>query len=425
MSIEIKVPALGESITEATVAEWLVQPGEAVQEDEPVISLETDKVTVEVPAPSSGVLVELKAKQGDVVQTGAVLGSIAPGEGKPASGKPASGEPALTPREEKTPPAPAGEKPSFEPTTAVKNSPQQSPILSPAARRLVEEKGLQVDDIAAMRGASRVTKQDILDYLKQSSPAKKTAAKSAASPKKSTKSYKTFDGKSTKVAMTPLRKTIARRLKEAQNTAAMLTTFNEINMYEVMKLRASYGGDFEAKYGRRLGLMGFFVQACVRGLESYPALNASVVGEDIVYHGDVNMGVAVGTPKGLVVPVISRVQTMDLVEIEQSIAALAGKARDGKISMDELQGGTFTISNGGVYGSLLSTPILNGQQSGILGMHKIEKRAVVIEEDIFIRPMMYVALSYDHRIVDGEQAVKFLTTVKDCIESPQRMLLEV
>lgn len=415
MSSEIRVPALGESITEATIAQWYKKPGEAVAVDEPLCELETDKVTIEVPAQSAGVLAEVVAAEGDTVEVGALLGSI--GDGVAAAPK---AEAAPEPAPETETAAPQAE---VAPKAATPSA--ASAELSPAVRRVVEEHGLNPAAIAGTGKDGRLTKEDAMKAA-QAGTASSSGVAAASSATASSALAASVNGvREERVKMTRLRKTIATRLKESQDTAAQLTTFNEVDMGALMELRKTYKDLFEKKYGARLGFMSFFVRACVTALSEIPAVNAEIDGDEIVYKNFVNMGVAVGTEKGLVVPVVRDVQTMNLAEIEMAIAGLGAKARDGKLSIDDLQGGTFTLSNGGVYGSLMSTPILNMPQSGILGMHKIQERPMVVNGEIKIRPMMYLALSYDHRIVDGKEAVTFLVRVKECLENPERMLLDI
>ena len=389
MATEIRVPTLGESVTEATIAQWFRKEGDAVAADEPLVELETDKVTVEVPAPAGGVLSEIVAKDGDTVGVGALLGSI--GEGAGASATTAKAE---APAAAEAAPAPAsgGGRP-----------------LSPAVRRLVDENSLDPVAIEGSGKGGRLLKGDVLAALE----------KGAATPGPDDAS------REERIRMTRLRQTIARRLKDAQNTAAMLTTFNEVDMTAVMALRAEYKDLFERKHGVKLGFMGFFARACITALRDIPAVNAEIDGDDLVYKNYYHIGVAVGTDKGLVVPVVRDADMMGLAEIEKTIGEFGRKARDGTLTIQEMQGGTFTISNGGVYGSLISTPILNAPQSGILGMHKIQERPMAVGGEIGIRPMMYLALSYDHRIVDGKEAVTFLVRVKECLEDPQRMILDI
>ena len=418
MSNEIRVPALGESITEATIAQWYKKPGEAVAMDEPLCELETDKVTIEVPAQMAGVLAEVVAGEGETVEVGALLGSIGEGEGAPAA---AAGE---KPAEE-APQATQASAPQAAPQPAAPQAPAapssvDTSDLSPAARRVIEEHGLNPAQIAGTGKDGRITKEDAMNAAQNPAPAAPTAAPTGAPGVAGAQS-----AGEERVKMTRLRKTIATRLKESQNTAAQLTTFNEVDMGALMELRRQYKDLFEKKYGARLGFMSFFVRACVTALREIPAVNAEIAGDDIIYKNYVNMGIAVGTEKGLVVPVVRDVQAMNLAEIELAIADYGVKARDGKLALDDLQGGTFTLSNGGVYGSLMSTPILNMPQSGILGMHKIQERPMVVDGEVQVRPMMYLALSYDHRIVDGKEAVTFLVRVKECLENPERMLLDI
>ncbi len=419
MASEIRVPTLGESVTEATIAQWYKKPGEAVSMDEPLCELETDKVTIEVPAQSAGVLEEILFEEGATVEVGALLGSI------DADGKAAA--PAEAPKA-----APATETPIAAPepattqaaTQAATQAPTQSDALAPSVRRLVSEHGLSPADIAATGKDGRLTKGDVLAAVSGQAQAQTQApqlpAAQTASPAGTNQR-----AREERVKMTRLRQTIARRLKESQNTAAQLTTFNEVDMSALMQLRSEYKDLFEKKYGVRLGFMSFFVRACVTALHEIPAVNAEISGDEIIYKNYVNMGIAVGTEKGLVVPVLRDVQDMGLAQIEQTIGVFGQKARDGKLAIEDLQGGTFTVSNGGVYGSLMSTPILNLPQSGVLGMHKIQERPMVVNGQVEVRPMMYLALSYDHRIVDGKEAVTFLVRVKESLEAPERLLLDI
>lgn len=413
MATEIRVPALGESITEATVGRWFKKAGEPVKADEPVVELETEKVTLEVNAPASGVLSEIAAKEGETVSVGALLGKIsdaaaAPAEAKPAEAgaKPAEAAPA------KAEAAPAKAKAeSAAPRAAAAMPP------SPAAAKIAADRGI---DLAAVSGTGRrgqVLKGDVLDFVaRPQAPA--PAAPPAPAP--------AFEvDREERVPMSRLRQTIARRLKDAQNTAAMLTTFNEADMSAVIALRARYRDAFEQKHGIRLGFMGFFVKACVSALKDFPAVNAEIDGTDIIYKNYYHLGVAVGTDKGLVVPVVRDCDKLSLAGIEKTIADFAKRARSGELKIEEMQGGTFTITNGGIYGSLMSTPILNPPQSGILGMHKIEERPVAIGGKIEIRPMMYLALTYDHRMVDGREAVTFLLRIKEALEDPARLMLDI
>ena len=419
MAIEIKVPPLGESVSEATIARWLKKSGDAVRADEPIAELETDKVTLEVPSPSAGVLSSLAVAEGETVGTNAVLAILEEGaapaakEEKPSPAEPAA--PAAAPVE--TNPTPS-EKPVVQNGVAP---------LSPAVRRLVDENNLNPSAIPATGKDGRLTKGDVLKALENGSAPQASAP--SASPASTPVAPRQDDPREERVPMTRLRKVIAKRLKDAQNTAAMLTTFNEVDMSAVMALRAEYKDAFEKTYGIKLGFMSFFVKAVIEALREFPAVNAEIHGDDIIYKNYYNIGVAVGTPQGLVVPVLKDADGMSLAETESSIAAFGQKAREGNLTMADMSDGTFTISNGGVYGSMMSTPILNPPQSGILGMHNIQKRAVVISgksgDEIVIRPMMYLALSYDHRIIDGREAVSFLVRIKSMIEDPRRLVLGV
>ncbi|CAI8224737.1 MAG: Dihydrolipoyllysine-residue succinyltransferase component of 2-oxoglutarate dehydrogenase complex [Alphaproteobacteria bacterium] len=428
MASEIRVPTLGESVTEATIAQWYKKPGDAVAMDEPLCELETDKVTIEVPAQSAGVLAEVVVNEGETVEVGALLGSIGEGDGRAVS---AAAEAAAVPTPEaaieavsKTETAPATEA---APMTAAPagSKPVDTSALSPAARRVVEEHGLDPAQITGTGKDGRLTKEDALKAASGAPAPAASLAPTPAAPAAQAASTLQKGVREERVKMTRLRKTIAARLKESQNTAAQLTTFNEVDMGALMDVRREYKDLFEQKYGARLGFMGFFARACVTALTEIPAINAEVTDDEIIYKNYVNMGIAVGTEKGLVVPVIRDVQNMGLADIELAVAEMGRKARDGKLAIDDLQGGTFTMSNGGVYGSLMSTPILNMPQSGILGMHKIQERPVVIDGQIVVRPMMYLALSYDHRIVDGKEAVTFLVRVKESLENPERLLLNI
>ncbi len=424
MPTEIKVPTLGESVTTATVARWLKQPGEQVAADEPLVELETDKVTVEVNAPSAGALSSIAAEQGAEVEVGGLLATF--DAGASATAKPAAA-PAPAAKPAPPPPAPAAQ-PAANPPPGVNPPPQPrgpvarpaapaSPAPLPAAAKLMEEQHLSADQLAEGTGKDgRITKGDVLAFLNRPAPAAPPVAKP---PREA-------DNREERVRMTRLRRTIAARLKEAQNTAAMLTTFNEVDMSAVMALRSEYREAFEKKHGGvRLGFMSFFVRACVAALKEFPAVNAEIDGDDIVYKNFVHMGIAVGGPTGLVVPVIRDVDQMNFAQIEAAIADFGRRVRDGALKLEELTGGTFSITNGGVYGSLMSTPILNPPQSGILGMHKIQDRPIAVGGKIEIRPMMYLAVSYDHRVVDGREAVSFLVRVKESIEDPRRMLLDL
>ena len=425
MASEIRVPTLGESVTEATIAQWYKKPGDAVAMDEPLCELETDKVTIEVPAQSAGVLAEVVVNEGETVEVGALLGSIGEGAGTAApAASEAAAAPAETPQAETASEAEKPQEPTPSPAAPTQMAPPDKQIdtsaLSPAARRVVEEHGLDPAQITGTGKDGRLTKEDALKAAGggQTAPAS-PAPPAAAAPAGGQ------GAREERVKMTRLRKTIAARLKESQNTAAQLTTFNEVDMGALMDVRREYKDLFEQKYGARLGFMGFFARACVTALSEIPAINAEVTEDEIIYKNYVNMGIAVGTEKGLVVPVIRDVQNMGLADIELAVAEMGRKARDGKLAIDDLQGGTFTMSNGGVYGSLMSTPILNMPQSGILGMHKIQDRPVVMDGQIVVRPMMYLALSYDHRIVDGKEAVTFLVRVKESLEDPERLLLNI
>jgi 2-oxoglutarate dehydrogenase E2 component (dihydrolipoamide succinyltransferase) len=428
MSNEIRVPNLGESITEATIAQWYKKSGETVTMDEPLCELETDKVSIEVPAQMSGVLAEILVEEGATVEVGALLASITEADGS------APAAPAATP--EATPeasPEPAAKAAPVEapaaaaPVAPVSESDMQG--LSPAVRRVVEEHGLSPSMITGTGKGGRLTKEDAMKAVAagtaQASAAPAAALAPAAKAASAPATPRTAAGPEERVKMTRLRKTIAARLKESQNTAAQLTTFNEVDMGALMDLRKEYKDVFEKKYGVKLGFMSFFARACITALQEIPAVNAEISGDEIVYKNYVNMGVAVGTEKGLVVPVIRNVETMSLADIEQAVGEYGRKARDGQLAINDLQDGTFTISNGGVYGSLMSTPILNMPQSGILGMHKIQQRPVAIDGQVVVRPMMYLALSYDHRIVDGKEAVTFLVRVKESLETPERLLLDI
>ena len=407
MHMEVRVPTLGESMTEATVGRWFKSVGEAVAQDEALLELETDKVTVEVPAPVSGTLLEIAAESGATVEIGALLARVAEGTG--AIGGEAKPDPPASAAAE----TPGADAPAASPARAAE--PDLPP--SPAARKLIDEHGLDAARIPGTGKDGRIVKGDVLSSVAAAAP----PAPSASTPPEGAERAR--GEREERVRMTRLRRRIAERLKEAQNTAAILTTYNEADMSAVMALRAGLRDEFERKHGVRLGFMSFFVKACVAALHEIPAVNAEIVGDEIVYKNHYDIGVAVGTGQGLVVPVVRDADALGFAELEKAIADLGARARDGKLSLAELQGGTFSISNGGVYGSLMSSPILNPPQSGILGMHKIQKRPVVEGDDIVVRPMMYLALSYDHRIVDGREAVTFLVRVKACIEDPRRLLL--
>jgi 2-oxoglutarate dehydrogenase E2 component (dihydrolipoamide succinyltransferase) len=420
MAVEIKVPALGESVTEATVAKWLVKAGDAVTIDQPLCELETDKVTVEVNASVAGSVVDLAVPEGTTVQVGGVLCHIEAGAaGTAAKPAAAAAAPAPAPAPPKPAPAPA---PAPAPVVAAAPVPTGANIAAsgPATRKLAEETGVAASAIAPTGKDGRATKADVLAALSSIPAASAPAAKPAAPAGPRLRA-----DREERVRMTRLRRTIANRLKEAQNTAAMLTTFNEVDMTAVMTLRDRLKEDFEKKHGARLGFMSFFVKACIAALKELPSVNAEIEGDDLVYKNYYDIGVAVGTPQGLVVPVLRDADTLSFAGVEKGIAELGHKARDGKLTIADLTGGTFTISNGGVYGSLMSTPILNPPQSAILGMHKIQQRPMAVGGEIKLRPMMYLAVSYDHRIIDGREAVLFLVRVKECIEDPERLLLGV
>ncbi len=422
MSTEIRVPTLGESVTEATIGQWYKKVGDTVAADEPLVELETDKVTIEVPAPAAGVLEAIAANPGDTVDVGALLGAIAAGSGAAAAAPKAEAK-ADVPANNAAGPEAIKPEPVAQPVTATDRAP------APSAQKLINENGLDAANIAGSGKSGQVLKEDVLSALaKPAAAAPAPAAKPAApAPAPAPRAPVAADdaGKEERVKMTRLRQTIARRLKDAQNTAAMLTTFNEVDMKPVMDLRNSYKELFEKKHGVKLGFMGFFTKAVVHALKEIPAVNAEIDGDDIIYKNYAHIGVAVGTDKGLVVPVVRNADQMSIAEIEKEIGNLGKKARDGALSMADMQGGTFTISNGGVYGSLMSTPILNAPQSGILGMHKIQERPVVVGGQVVVRPMMYLALSYDHRIVDGKEAVTFLVRVKESLEAPERLVLDL
>jgi 2-oxoglutarate dehydrogenase E2 component (dihydrolipoamide succinyltransferase) len=421
---DIMTPALGESVTEATVARWTKKAGDAVRKDEILVELETDKVSLEVAAPSDGTLSEISAEEGATVEPGAVLGRITEGAAAPkAAGKPAPvPATAAAPAGEAQPePTPGKAPPRSAPvpdTSAPPRPAAAEPVLAPSAQRVVAENRLDAGAIAGTGKDGRVTKGDALAALEARAKAPAAAPAAPAAPR-------AIHEREERVKMTRLRQTIARRLKEAQNNAAMLTTFNEVDMSAVMALRAQYKDVFEKTHGVKLGFMSFFVRAVTHALKMVPDVNAEIDGTDLIYKNHYDIGVAVGTEKGLVVPVVRDADAMTLAEIEKAIGALGRKARDGQLALEDLQGGTFTISNGGVYGSLMSTPILNAPQSGILGMHKIQERPMAVGGQVVIRPLMYLALSYDHRVVDGQGAVTFLVHVKEAIEDPQRLLLDL
>ena len=410
MATEIKVPTLGESVTEATVAKWFKSEGDVVAVDEPILELETDKVTLEVNATAAGTIREITVKEGENVGVGALLGLIGRGSRDQAGGENAPQRPAE-----------AIEKAaSDDPVEAIENG-----KLSPAVRRLVDENNLDPAQITGTGKDGRLTKGDVLLFIKGSASAPSQAPQPATIRSVAASEAGLKDPREERVKMTRLRQRIAERLKEAQNTAAMLTTFNEIDMTNVMSVRKKFQDDFEKRHGCRLGFMSFFVKACIVALKEIPAVNAEVDGDEIIYKNYYDIGVAVGTDQGLVVPVLRDADERSFADVEKGITVLGSRAREGRLGMDDLTGGTFTITNGGVYGSLMSTPIINPPQTGILGMHKIDRRPVAVGDTVEVRPMMYAALSYDHRIIDGREAVMFLVRVKECIEDPERILLAV
>jgi 2-oxoglutarate dehydrogenase E2 component (dihydrolipoamide succinyltransferase) len=424
MALEIKVPTLGESVTEATVGQWFKKEGDAVQRDEPLVELETDKVTVEVPAPAAGRLERIAVKDGETVGIGALLATLtegAAGKAAPINAGPEQPQPKPQPAKSAGndgagAAAQGAELAARRP--AEKSAAAEMPP-SPSARKLMQERNVSAADVAGTGKRGQILKSDVLE-APQRSPAAAEAPPALRAP-----SAPSQETREERVRMTRLRQTIARRLKEAQNQAAMLTTFNDVDMGAIMELRKTYREVFEKKHGVRLGFMGFFVKACVQALKDVPAVNAEIDGEDLIYKNYYNIGVAVGTEKGLVVPVVNDAQDLSIADIEKAVNGFGKRARDGQLKIEEMQGGTFTISNGGVYGSLLSTPILNAPQSGILGMHRIEERPVARDGAVIVRPMMYLALSYDHRVVDGREAVTFLVRVKEAIEDPQRLVLDL
>lgn len=410
---EIRVPTLGESVTEATIGRWFKKAGDSVAVDEPLVELETDKVTIEVPAPSAGTLSEIVAADGTTVAVGALLGQITDGAGaaKPAAApaKPAAASaPAAAPA-----PAPAAK------------APPADAALAPSVRKLSAETGIDASTVPGSGKDGRVTKGDMLAAIERAASAPTPVNQPAAAVQVRAPSPADDAAREERVKMTRLRQTIARRLKDVQNTAAMLTTFNEVDMTNVMALRAHYKDAFEKKHGSKLGFMGFFTKAVVQALKDIPAVNAEIDGTDLIYKNYYHIGVAVGTDKGLVVPVVRDCDHKSIADIEKGIADFGRRARDGQLKIDEMQGGTFTITNGGIYGSLMSTPILNAPQSGILGMHKIQERPMVVGGKIEVRPMMYLALSYDHRVIDGKEAVTFLVRVKESLEDPARLVLDL
>ncbi|EPE95800.1 2-oxoglutarate dehydrogenase complex dihydrolipoyllysine-residue succinyltransferase [Rhizobium grahamii] len=414
MATEIRVPTLGESVSEATVGTWFKKVGDAIKADEPILELETDKVTIEVPAPASGTLSEIVAQAGETVGLGALLGQIAAGAG--ATAAPAAAAPAAGPAKVAEPAVAAAAAPA----AAASAMPP-----APAAAKMLAENNLSADQVDGSGKRGQVLKGDVIAAVAKGISAPAAAAAPAVPAAARGPSTVEDAAREERVKMTRLRQTIAKRLKDAQNTAAMLTTYNEVDMKAVMDLRAKYKDVFEKKHGVKLGFMGFFTKAITHALKELPAVNAEIDGTDIIYKNFCHIGMAVGTDKGLVVPVIRDADQMSIAEVEKELARLAKAARDGSLSMADMQGGTFTITNGGVYGSLMSSPILNAPQSGILGMHKIQDRPVVVGGQIVIRPMMYLALSYDHRIVDGKEAVTFLVRVKESLEDPERLVLDL
>jgi 2-oxoglutarate dehydrogenase E2 component (dihydrolipoamide succinyltransferase) len=436
---EIRVPALGESVSEATIGKWFKKPGDAVAVDEPLVELETDKVTIEVPAPAAGVLADVAVKDGDTVAVGALLGQIKEGAGAVPTGRPeqkterpkpiGAGPEEVVPKEQTRPAEPASSAATPRPVaakpSAVAGPTAAEAALAPSVRRLAAESGLDASTVPGTGKDGRVTKGDMLAAIERAAAQPMPVAQPAAAVMVRAPSPPDDAAREERVRMTRLRQTIARRLKDAQNTAAMLTTFNEVDMSHIMALRAEYRDLFEKKHGVKLGFMGFFVRACVQALKEIPAVNAEIDGADIIYKNYYHIGIAVGTERGLVVPVVHDCDRKSLAEIEKAIADFGRRARDGALKIEELQGGTFSITNGGIYGSLMSTPILNAPQSGILGMHKIQERPMAVAGKVEVRPMMYLALSYDHRVVDGREAVTFLVRVKESLEEPARLVLDL
>ena len=413
MSIDIKVPSLGESVTEATIARWYKNVGDSVAIDEPLLEIETDKVTLEVPAPATGQLSDIKVNDGDTVEVGAILGSIIEGAAATAEKK------VEAPTEKEVvidKPIAEVSKPIELPEIETIKVSEVSNELSPAVRKIVAENNININEISPSGKNGRITKEDALNSL--SNQASRDEPNKSSVPAEN-------DKLTERVTMSRLRKTIAKRLKDAQNTAAILTTFNEVDMSELIKVRSEYKEFFEKKHGVKLGFMSFFVKACITALKEIPEVNAEIENDDIIYKNYYNIGVAVGTDQGLVVPVVRNADQLIVADIEKEIANLGKKARDGKLSISDMQDGTFTISNGGVYGSLMSTPIINPPQAGVLGMHKIQQRPIAIDGEVVVRPMMYLALSYDHRLIDGKAAVTFLVRVKESLEDPRRILLSV
>ncbi|BBD96860.1 dihydrolipoyllysine-residue succinyltransferase [Sphingobium amiense] len=418
MATEVKVPTLGESVTEATVGQWLKKPGEAVKADEPIVSLETDKVAVDVPAPAAGTMGDIVAKEGDTVEVGALLGYVNAGDSAAASPAPTAAPAA---KAEAAAPAPAASAPA----PAVEDEGEGGSLtLSPSVRRLVLEHGLDPSKIKGTGKDGRLTKDDVVAAAAAGTAKAAASAPAAAAPAAAVPSSGPSRGQE-RVKMTRLRQTVAKRLKEAQNNAALLTTFNDVDMTAVIEARAKYKDLFEKKHGVRLGFMGFFTKAVCMALRDIPGVNAQIEGDEIVYNDFADISVAVSAPTGLVVPVIRNAESMSVAQIEKTIGDFGRKAKDGKLTMEDMKGGTFTISNGGVFGSLMSTPIINPPQSAVLGLHRIEDRPVVRDGQVVVRPMMYLALSYDHRLIDGREAVTFLVAVKNAIEDPTRLLIDL
>jgi len=421
---EIRVPTLGESVTEATIGKWFKKAGDVVAVDEPLVELETDKVTIEVPAPAAGVLADVAVNDGDTVAVGALLGSIKEGAGgAPTKPSAKSAEPSIKPAD--SPQAAPPPKPASAAAPAPAKTAGADVPVAPSVRRIAAETGIDPAAVPGTGKDGRVTKGDMLAAIERAAAQPTPVAAPAASVQVRAPTPADDAAREERVRMTRLRQTIARRLKDAQNTAAMLTTFNEVDMTHVMALRTQYRELFEKKHGVKLGFMGFFVRACVQALKEIPAVNAEIDGTDIIYKNYYHIGIAVGTERGLVVPVVRDCDQKSIAEIEKAIADYGHRAREGSLKIEELQGGTFSITNGGIYGSLMSTPILNAPQSGILGMHKIQERPMVVAGKIEARPMMYLALSYDHRIVDGREAVTFLVRVKESLEEPARLVLDL
>ena len=424
MTTDIQVPSLGESVTEATIARWYKKIGDPVTVDEPLLELETDKVTLEVPAPATGQLTDIKVNDGDTVEVGAILGSIVEGQA-PVETKPeilSDPEPIEIKEEIQEQAETIVPEPVKQVAEEVKATPTKaSNELSPAVRKIVAENNINPDQIMPSGKNGRITKEDALNFLANKSESFETQETTNVTQPKTKSNNQLIE----RVSMSRLRKTIAKRLKDAQNTAAILTTFNEVDMSELITVRTEYKEFFEKKHGVKLGFMSFFVKACITALKEIPEVNAEIENDDVIYKNYYNIGVAVGTDQGLVVPVVKNADELTVADIEKEISSLGKKARDGKLSISDMQDGTFTISNGGVYGSLMSTPIINPPQSGVLGMHKIQERPIAIDGEIKIRPMMYLALSYDHRIIDGKEAVSFLVRVKEILEDPRRLFLNL